>query len=537
MDSTDKWSKRPHSTIGQRNVDKELERVKSLAVVSVLNKSFEKDTVTPSRASSLLLAPTLSPSSSLTTDNETFENVSSLNRSQTIFYTTSNNDYPSKKSSNSSLHSDFSQNIPSSRRRSEVHMLAASEEGFVSSDKSASAEKESNTGSLVISSPIDTEKENLQKRVQELQDLYSISLRELRNVEARSDTQKELVMIQDQLIQNMSNQLEALTTETKESENAGTIIEAGTDEGKQALYTAQRELQLVKNELLDIKSVKTHYESIIAVMKQQISAYDVKMNELEKIAKNIQKENATQIEYIDTKVQTLIYKLLERDETINKLQVEQIQEKQSLSATKNDHVNNNNSSVKNVNDSSSVIWETYEEEKDGDFDSTRSSYISTASRNGSQKRKSFIARWKGSAIPPASPPPSLPLPPIPSNASHSRPRSTLSEIYASTSSVASIQNKHISMDAVGRASRRRPSNQSEIEVQMTDAAYYKEFTDQLQERLSISKEIDDLRVWEPADYDAIQKKIESKGWSSGDDSSSQKDQSAFWKGMKKKLGV
>lgn len=550
MDSTtDRWSKRPQSTAGQRNVDKELERVKSLAVVSVLNKSFEKEGVPPpSRSSSLMAAPVLSPSSSLTTDNDTVEIVSNISRSHTVSYNSS--EYPSKKTSNASLHNDFKQNIPPSltTKRSDVHILLSSsgqQQGFVSNDQSALAEKESNTDPLVKSSSIDTEKETLQKRVQELQELYGASLQELQVVKAGNDTQKELVMLQDQLIQNMSSQLEALTTRettTEELENSGTSIQLDTDEGKQALQIAQQELAQFKTELLDFTSIKTHYEIIIADMTKQLSAYDAKFNEMEKVAKEIQKEHTTQIEYIDTKVQTLVNRLRETNETINKLQVEHIQEKQALiakyeQAAANNNNTNVNSSSKSINDSSSIIWEN---EEDGEVDSSRSSFISTASRNNSQNRKSFIARWKGSAIPPASPPPSLPLPPIPSTSaskSSNRPRSTLSEIYASTSTI-SNQHKHISMDAVGGVDRRRPSNQSELEVQMTDAAYYKEFTDQLQERLSISKEIDDLRVWEPSDYDAIQKKIESKDWSSGDDSSSHHNRdSAFWKGMKKKLRV
>lgn len=529
MEQTERWSKRPHSTITQRNVDKELQRIKSLAVVSVLNKSFNKETGAPSRNSTL--GPILSPSSSITTDNDSLGDSSTRSRSLSISYNTPINDYPLKKNSSASLRNEFHQNIPS-LRRSDVQMLVTTGQGSFNNEEIASAEKEPNEGALVISSPMDTEKETLEKRVHELQELYDASIEQLHEADARNSTQKELVMIQDKLIQNISSQLDSFAKEANESDSSNTQSSLlDTEEGKQALHTAQEELQSVKNNLLDFKSLESHYETVISQMAQQLSAHNTQMNELEKIAIQIQKENAMQVEYIDTKVQTLVNRLLEANETINKLQVEHIQEKQIL--VKNDHVNNN-SSIKSLNDTSSVIWETYEE--DNEVDSARSSYISTSSRNDNSKRRSLLSRWKGNVIPPASPPPSLPLPPIPSTSSRSnRPKSTLSEIYSSGCSVIP-QNRHLSMDAVGGGTR-RPSYQSELDVEMTDAAHYKEFTDQLQQRLSISKEIDDLRVWEPSDYDDIQKKIDSKGWSGSEDGSSQKDQSAFWKGMKKKLRV
>lgn len=520
MDSSERWSKRPNSTITQRNVDKELQRIKSLAVVSVLNKSFIKETGPLSRAQAL------SPSSSLTTDDDLQENSSIKSRSRSISHNSSTSEYSLKKSSNASLHAQYTQSMPSVRR-SDVHIPVTSGQELI-----ASAEKESNEDSLVISSPIDFDKEALAQRVHELQNLYNASIEELKISEARNETQNELVLIQDKLIQNMSCQLDSITIETNEVESSYTQnIQLDTEEGRQALYVAQNELQSFRKDLLEVGSLKDHYETIIFEMTQQISAYSDKMIELERVAMQIKKENASQVEYIDTKVQTLVNKLLETNETINRIQIEHIQEKQAL--TKNDHINNN-SSIKSLNDSSSVIWETFEE--DDEPDSARSSYISVSSRNEGSKRKSFLARWKGNSMPPAAPPPSLPLPPIPSTSSRSnRPKSTLSELYASSSSVLP-PNKRVSMDAVGGSSRRL-STQSELESQMSDAAYYKEFTDQLQERLSVSKEIDDLRVWEPSDYNEIQKKIDSKGWSGSEDGSSQKDQSAFWKGMKKKLRV
>jgi hypothetical protein len=446
-------------------------------------------------------------------------------------------DFLTKKKSKASLYDEHVSNESHSKEPPENYMSTTLGQSNFNCDQIALAEKESDAGSLV-SSIDDTEKENLKKRVHELEMLYNASIKELQVVENRNNDQKELVIIQDKLIQNMSNQLESSTTETTESEDSVIEnIQLDTLDGKQALETAQKELALIKEELIEFKSLKVHYEQIIDDMSTRLSLYDNKLDEMEQIAKRIQRDNLTQVDFIDTKVQTLVQKLLETNGTINKLQVEHFQEKQALLAKQQQELVSNNGSIRSLNDSSSVIWETFEEKEDvSRAGSTRSSFISS----DNQQRKSFIARWKGSAMPPASPPPSQPLPPIPTTASRStgRPKSTLSEIYASNSSSTMAQNyKHVSIDAVGGVGRRTSSVQSELEMEITDAAYYKEFTDQLQERLSVSKEIDDLTVWKPSDYDAIQKKIDSKRWSSNSEDGSQRDQTAFWKGMKKKLRV
>lgn len=538
MDSTERWSKRPHSTITQRNVDKELQRIKSLAVVSVLNKNFNKEPTAPLRSSSLL--PTLSPSSSLTTENENLESSSSKNRSRSMSVYSLSNDTSTttiKRKSNNNLYTEYNQHTtPNS-------VPATASQGIFDGEQIALAEKESNLDSLVINSQQNLEKENLIKRVQELQALYDASQMDLQTAEDRNITQSNLVALQDKLISNMSDQLDYFTAETtEESDSSSAIcsIDPETEEGKRSLEAVQQELASVCKELSDMKSLKTQYESLISDMLIRVSLYEDKMDEMESIAKSIQKEHSNQIQFIDTKVQTLVEKLLETNETINRLQVEHYQEKQTLLA-KQQELLHSNSSIKSINDSSSVIWEIGEEKEDvAEPGSTRLSYMSTSSRSDNPQRKSFIARWKGSAMPPASPPPSVPLPPIPTGTSRSssRPKSTLSEIYASSSTSTVPQNyKHVSVDAVGGIGRRTSSVSSELDSEITDAMYYKEFTDQLKERLSVSKEIDDLTVWTPSDYDIIQKKIESNRWSSGSDDGTQRDQTAFWKGMKKKLRV
>lgn len=557
MDTIDeKKLKKLHASKTQR--DKELERIKSLAVVSVLNKNFKETTPPPRRAS---LLPTLSPSNSLTTDNpstatQDIYNKSksqSISRSQTVSYSSNN---PIKKSSNSSLHSDYNNHL--SRKPSfttnRLSAICTSSSSVYEDDQELPSERELNEDYLVTNSPIDTEKETLEKRVQELEALYTASMNDLQILESRSNNQKEILVLQDKLIQQMTDQLD-----TQEINNMQCQICSSGD--VESLLKAQQDVVILTRELNELRPLKSEYSSAISDFTEKSTLNDNKIEELEQLAREIQKANAIQTEFIDTKVQTLLDKILTKNEIINKLEHEQqVQllqqlQYQQLPPTPKPDMINKSGNVQSLNDTSTVIWEKQGEEEGNDNEletnSARSSYIS---HEGQNKRKSYISRWKGNSIPPASPPPSLPLPPIPSASSRSanRPKSTLSEISRGPSIHAQhTSNKHISMDAVGgirggaegdtvaEITHRRPSIQSEFDEELADAAYYKEFTDQLQQRLSISKEIDDLRVWEPSDYDTIQRKIDSKNWSDSEDghsvSSSQK--AAFWKGMKKKLKV
>ncbi|KAI8353634.1 hypothetical protein EDC96DRAFT_484799 [Choanephora cucurbitarum] len=387
---TTKWRKKPQGSESQRKVDKELQRIKSLAVVSVLNKSFQD--ITPP------LPPAMSPSSSLTT--------------------------------------------------------------------------------------------MLQKRLAELQTLYDQSHQEADQLREQQKAQCQLLVLQDKLIQEMTDHIEDLNTNSPVLDDR--ISHSETEKEVMALLPkAQEDLSWLQTELEQLMPLKTKYESFISDMTLQLKAYDQKADELETLAREIQKESRAQTLYIDAKVQALVNKVLERNEVISRLQYQMHTEKQVLPKI------DNTSSIRN---------------------STRSSMAST----DTAPSKIYTSRWKGSSIPPASPPPSLPLPPIPNSSVISRPKSVVSEVseYSNTKS-----NKHVSIDAVAMSVTEATS--------AAEAAYYKEFTEQLHARLSISKEIDDLRVWQPSDFEEIQKKLQSEYWPE----ISEKDQHAFWKGMKKKLRV
>ncbi|KAF1807652.1 hypothetical protein V8B55DRAFT_1467506 [Mucor lusitanicus] len=555
MDSDDNRLKKLHNSKTQR--DKELERIKSLAVVSVLNKNF-KETTPPPRPSSLL--PTLSPSSSLTTDNPSSAATGpdgkstrsmSMSRSQTISYSPASK--PLKKPSNTSLHHEHNNmSRTSSSATNRLSRILTSNDALDEDQQHHDvSEQELDDGYLVTNSPIDTEKETLEKRVQELEALYVASISDIQALTSQSQQQQEILLLQDKLIQHMSDQLDTPATDMQ--------CQLCASDDVAALLKAQQDVAILARELNELRPLSSEYTSAISQLTEQASASEHKMDELEQLAREVQKANTIQTEFIDTKVQTLLDKILRKNEIINKLEQEQQQQLlkqlqyQQLPPTPVAAVAAAHKT--DGNDTSNMIPE---EDEDGageiEPNSARSSYVSHESLHG---RKSYISRWKGNALPPASPPPSLPLPPIPSASSRSttsnntRPKSILSEISRGSSIHAqhTSGNKHLSMDAVGGVSTqaaaaaasldsRRPSVQSQFDEELADAAYYKEFTDQLQERLSMSKEIDDLRVWEPSDYDSIQRKIDSKNWSDSEDEHSMSSQkAAFWKGMKKKLRV
>ncbi|KAI8885369.1 hypothetical protein K501DRAFT_284338 [Backusella circina FSU 941] len=464
-------SKRPMSIQKLSNRDRELQRIKSLAVVSVLNKTFEES------------APIAISSSSSSTTSASVAAEKSRTRSA------SNSSNGSlgliQKHSNTSLFQDMN-------RATSPHRVEPPPPQQVAEPKA-----EMNiTREQLVSSPVnqdDTEKETLGKQFMELQALYEHSIAKLKSSESRAQQQTELILLQDRLVHELSDQIQHL--ETNDAINKNAAAKTTHDVSQQALEHAQEELVVLKNEVLNFKPLKEEYEMLIVTLSRKLADSQARVEKMERAAIEIKKECVEQTAFIDTKVQVMMQQLQEKNKIIRKLEKEQQRR----------------------------------DENDVDPPSARSSIYSSNSQ-----RKSFVAKWKGGAIPPAAPPPTLPLPPVPDVSSSNRPTSYLS--IASNNQDAASQYTHMSIDAVGGTLQRRGSNFSEFETEMTDAEYYKEFTDQLQARLSISKEVDDLRLWEPSDFAEIQRKIDSNSWFD-EDHQGQKDQNAFWKGMKKKLRV
>ncbi|CEP10180.1 hypothetical protein [Parasitella parasitica] len=520
--------------ISQTLRDKELERIKSLGVVSVLNKNFNEAAPGPPRPASLL--PALSPSNSLRTDNPSSDTSTksrsrSVSRSQAASFSSN-----SKPASSSSLYNDYSSTMSrtSSSNAHKLNKSLTSSSGHEDSDDQQfePERKTDQEESLVVDSPIDTEKEILLKRVQELEALYNASIIDLQVLESRNNSQKDILIMQDKLIQQMTNELDAQEINSMQPCQICSLDNSNFD----CILKAQQDVAILTRELHEMGPLTSEYNSTISDLNEELTKHDQRIEELEHVAREIQKANATQTEFIDTKVQTLLDRILAKNAIINKLEHDQQQQllHQQLPPTPKPEMIHQSNSITSLTDSSTLAYEQKVQIEQDEIGTAQES------PNG---QTMHISRWKGNPIPPASPPPSLPLPPIPSVSSRSistiRRNSILSEITKRSSIYAQhTSSKHISADAGGELGERRSLTRSDFDEELAEAAYYKEFTTQLQERLSVSKEIDDLRVWAPSDYDNIQRKISSKNWSDSDDELSLSSQkTAFWKGMKKKLRV
>ncbi|CEG70137.1 hypothetical protein RMATCC62417_06086 [Rhizopus microsporus] len=467
MDSSsgtnERWRTKKQS-ITQRHVDKELQRIKSLAVVSVLNKAFEDPNATPTEQQQ--------PQPKKLTDSRSRSTSSSSQDKESTFN-------------------------PTVRRKSDFNATKLPPHMIPTADTIPSSEK---------------------RQLAELQDKYEDTLKELNTVKSRSEQQSQLLTMQGALIEQLSEQIEYLTEENqtlRAQQSVNDVID---------IRDVQREIIDLRQILEELNTSKDEYEMMVVSVGDRLEESEAKMEDMEQSAKELKRQCQSQSMYIEAKVETLMNQLKEKDEVVNKIYEQKI--KQMYPSRKSESVISASSMASDKQDKQD------EEEEYTDRTSARSS---VASKSSQQRRRSHIARWKGAALPPASPPPSAPLPPIPIESPNTsfRPRSAVTESTSSSSRLPVY--KHMSVDAVGGP--QSFSSLHELDKEISDAMYYKEFTDQLQARLSVSKEIDDLQnaVWKPSDYDEIQKKIESKNWL--DQEVHPKDQSAFWKGMKKKLRV
>ncbi|KAI9322244.1 hypothetical protein BX666DRAFT_1893023 [Dichotomocladium elegans] len=135
------------------------------------------------------------------------------------------------------------------------------------------------------------------------------------------------------------------------------------------------------------------------------------------------------------------------------------------------------------------------------------------------------ARYTGGPLPPAAPPPTDPLPPLPVSSS-SIPDNAPPSVYSSSSIITHDNASSVLFD----------DHHSE--------RAYREFAEQLQTRLSVSKEIDDLHLWQSEDLEEFERRMHEKFKDIDVDkrqsfihSLRSKEGATFWRGMKKKLRV
>ncbi|KAG0168840.1 hypothetical protein DFQ28_004193 [Apophysomyces sp. BC1034] len=573
-----RWRRRQSATLPPsaskppRNVDRELQRIKSLAVVSVLNKAFSPQ------------GPTPDPTPSSTT------NILSRQRSSSSLSSHHSDHRLRSQSSGHSLHVEYTQ-LQARRASSTFSRLKSDELRKLEEELLDMFEYVS--GQNVIETSIrDWEEEVLSSqfaypamaegeteasvayRLQQLQEDYAESTGQLEHA------QKQILFYQEeqsQLDQSTQNTL-ATWLEQKEAESAKvrkltdvvlrqerllcemeSSMESVLDENKslrtcleKTPWVETREaLRHLQTEMEVLRETKKEQEQMIANLSSELEASQQCLHQTLQLAQQLQRECESQRSDIDEKLQTLTQQLLEKETSIYQYDDPwQRRDMDDMVAQDQETATNCSSrrSSRQIDDERAPC-------------TARSSYASTmsssgiprppdrpirSSRRGSAQtavsKRSYIARWAGGALPPAAPPPTEPLPPIPAQDDQQKTRRSMSPSGAVPIHPSAKIMKHVSVDAVSPVADSDPM----------DVAY-REFAEQLQARLSISKEIDDLRVWQPSDLNDLQKRLESSYKDEDAIERKQpqnvveskrnsmltgpKDSPTFWRGMKKKLRV
>ncbi|EIE82359.1 hypothetical protein G6F46_008068 [Rhizopus delemar] len=288
----------------------------------------------------------------------------------------------------------------------------------------------------------------------ELQGKYQESLKQLAAAKEQNDQQSQLLLLQEALVQALSEQIEYLTFE-----NEKLLMQRPQLEQEDTVRSIRQTLDTL---------VQDDWQDQLVSVHSRLEETERRIGSVERAAHDLQQETQAQTVCIETKVETLMDRLKEKEDMVDKLY--------------------------------------YEQQLSSLFPQPSSSSRSSLHSTSSHGQKPATARLK--SIPAPAPPPSAPLPPIPTHP---------------VENIPVIASRHMSISS-------RPVS-SAFSEPVVSQVYYKEFTEQLQQRLSMSKEMDDLSLWTPNDYDEIQRKIESKDWLED------QQKGAFWKGMKKKLRV
>ncbi|KAI8384741.1 uncharacterized protein BYT42DRAFT_563511 [Radiomyces spectabilis] len=640
-----RWRQTKSSSTGKpRNVDRELQRIKSLAVVSVLNKTFAQDNGLGEKR-----GPTPSPSVSIPTTLCKQKSSSSLGLGVGEF--SSRN----RKTSTNSLQMDWSPSFSTPSRigtstiRLKTEKLRQLEDellrmyetaihqttslnsrsepsGSVKGDVSdwvvtmqPSISSEPQIGSCVQDSiPEKKEEEDevdgsgsfqpdnidrLQERIRTLESDYAQALGECQEAQEaaalyreqqmqlehltqmtvnKSMEEKELAQVkirqlatvifqQDELIHGLELDRDMLKAENQRLQAALKDTSFGD-----RMETACKELDDVKSILYELAETKESQQQRMAALWGELDASQGQTWQMVQQCQDLQAEFESQRIQIDEKISSLMRQLLdnktrehppaspvpshpatpstapppapqERRVSRGKLMSSIPIRRTSTSAVERD------ARLKEVFTDDSVP------------DMSRFSYASSSAgesvtsmsrcperpirsaRRGSAatctSKRSYIARWTGT-IPPAAPPPTDPLPPIPMSPTphplHRRSLSPSTRPFSSLPTPMSL--KHVSVDAVMKTPK------PDQYYQDGDDASYREFAEQLQVRLSVSKEIDELRVWNTHDLDDLQKRssqvkeLDPMPVNMAQDATKRsslvsKDSPAFWKEMKKKLRV
>ncbi|CAO3599805.1 unnamed protein product [Absidia cylindrospora] len=373
----------------------------------------------------------------------------------------------------------------------------------------------------------------------------------------------------------------------------------------------KQELVSLRQELADLQVHKAGYEQMIVTLCSELESSQDETRKLTLLTTSLNQQCQQQQEQIDGKIGNLMQQLADKDALIRKYRDghygnhseltgnyrQDLQQQQRYSLLVNDSATTHSA----LSASSSSISVAF-----SDQDSALARYSSASSysrsslrgnnntkqrhsRNSIPRRKgkagANVVSWPNGYIPPPSgPPPSIPLPPLPIVDDDQVDPELKHMTNAAQHSDDNDDDDDDDDDELEEEQQALTSSLEQLLLQapsgytldddttMNEA--YREFTEQLQSRLSMPKELDHLKLW---DHDALERlrlqqmairrrashaptthtaTSSSSQWSAasssilsgtgGSDLDGQqqqqqqqqgRDNSAFWKGMKKKLHV
>lgn len=342
-----------------------------------------------------------------------------------------------------------------------------------------------------------------QQRIRELESLYMTTLKKLNQSEQKHTQweqhiqqtiaayieEKELEADRARQLAKVVVKQELIMEQMELHMHQVTAAAATESPTKQEEEQAKQTLHQLKNEIQELRDTRAAMENDISLLRRELDAEQRLLEQTWEASKTLTAECNDQRVQITEKLDTLRRQVMEKDMLLHK------------------------------------VYMTHR-------DVVPERPARNSNRDSKQQRRSTATpRWTGGPLPPQAPPPTDPLPPVPMSPTPQQQQQQPEEVLSNSSKRPSISS------SAGGAS-------SCFEDPETEAAY-REFAEQLQSRLSVSKEIDDLRVWQPADLDEFQKRMSR--WSDMDEedikrqslasSLRSKEGAAFWRGMKKKLRV
>ncbi|ORZ25306.1 hypothetical protein BCR42DRAFT_399861 [Absidia repens] len=542
------------TNVTRRNADREreLQQLKTRGVVAVLNKTFDSQdnyvlapalppnsSLTPSSANSHSNRAGRKPTSSGAADLHT-DGVIRISTKQTMLYDDAPMASPSDITNNAGLPLRKSQNRDY-RTEVNTHDVLNHSNKDDSEGNDAALFHIDNHTSLInqykhMAQQIQhTEEELASCRLEQQQMEHSTQ-----QIMEKALTQKEaevvkaqqlstVVLKQDQIIHELEFALSSVLLENdrlrqqRNSKDDDCLHEGVDDMDKKTAI--QDEMVDLRQELEKLRASRTGYEKRIVSLCNELESSQDETKNLAAMMEAFKQQCHQQQLQIDEKIEKMMLQLADKNDLIRKYKDER----------RNHRTDMENQQFDQIVDRSTIVPGTVSMDK-------------------------MLSRSSNSIPPPTGPPPSSPLPALPLVGVSAQVDHTANEIteHPSPHGLTSDDelNENVLTPSMEMLLLQAPASYYLTEETMMDDSH-RQYTEQLINRLSISKEMDHLEVWDHAALERLQHQQQlkraslapttttgsSSKWSDRSSSAFESDwddtqrQSTFWKGMKKKLRV